>query len=174
MTGISPLAAFWSLLFLAIALFYLLRIVCYRVSLRHFDAESEAGHGIMAIGMISMLAPLGPLTSGIIIWNSILFAAASLWFTGRLFARKPLLAFLLHTNGEPSTLYAEAIHVFMFVGMSYMFLLMSSMSLSMAPPIVALTYGFCLCFALLFLSYGRSDRQRPSNSQDGTAELVQM
>ena len=154
MTGISPLAAFWSLLFLAIALFYLLRIVRYRVSLRHFDAESEAGHGIMAIGMIYMLAPLGPLTSGIIVWNIILFAVASLWFTGRLFARKPLLALLLHTNGEPSTLYAEAIHVFMFVGMSYMFLLMSSMSLSMAQPIVALTYGFCLSFALLFLSYG--------------------
>ena len=109
----------------------------------------------MAIGMISMLAPLGPLTSDIIAWNIILFAVASLWFTGRLFARKPLLALLLHTNGASSTLQAEAIHVFMFVGMGYMFLLMSSMSFSMTSPVVALTYGFCFSFTLLLLFYVR-------------------
>jgi hypothetical protein len=155
MLGISPLLAFWSLLFIAIALFYLFRLVGCRGQIRHFDAESEAGHGVMAIGMVFMLAPLGSLTPGIILWNIIVFAIGSLWFTGRLFARQSLLALLLHKNGAHAMPQSDAIHVFMYVGMGYMFLLISSMSFSMALPVVALNYGFCLSFALLLLQYCR-------------------
>src|SRR5258706_4454820 len=119
MTSLSPLHAFWSFLCTLIALFYLFRLVGGRAQFPHFDAENEVGHGLMAIGMTVMLAPVGLLTSELIRWNIILFAIASLWWTFRLFARKPLLAIGLRTNRGHSTFQSDAIHVLMHVRMCY-------------------------------------------------------
>lgn len=153
MAGISSLQAFWSLLFLIIAFFYLFRLVSIRPWILHFDAENEVGHGMMAIGMAFMLAPGGILTGDIIRWNILLFALASLWWTCRLLARKPLLAILLRTNGGYSTFRSDAIHVFMHVGMCYMFLLMSSMAFSMTAPATSLNCLFCVSFSFLTFIY---------------------
>jgi hypothetical protein len=98
----SPLAAIFSLLFLIVACFYLFRLVSVRLWIDHVDAENEVGHGVMAIGMMVMLAPAGILTSDLIRGNIILFALASLSWTIRLFARKPVLAILLRINSEHS------------------------------------------------------------------------
>lgn len=151
----NPLSAIFSLLFLIVACFYLFRLVSVRPWIDHVDAENEVGHGMMAIGMMVMLAPAGILTSDLIRGNIILFALASLWWTIRLFARKPLLAILLRTNGGYSTFRSDAIHVFMHVGMCYMFLLMSSMAFSMTQPATYVNCLFFISFAFLTFFYGR-------------------
>src|SRR5260370_41727068 len=151
MTILSPLSAFWSLVLIIIALFYLLRIIGGRAWMRHVDVENEVGHGMMAIGMVFMLAPAGLLTSDLIRWNILLFAIASLWWTFRLLARKPLLAILLGKNGAHSTFQSDAIHVFMHVGMCYMFLLTSSMAFSMTQPAISANSIFFAAFAFLTL-----------------------
>jgi hypothetical protein len=151
----SPLSVFWSLLFLFIACFYLFRLVSVRPWINHVDAENEVGHGMMAIGMMVMLAPAGSLTSDLIRWNIILFALASLWWTIRLFARRPLLAILLRIHGGHSPFRSDAIHVCMHVSMCYLFLLMSSMALSMTRPATYATSLFFVVFDFLTLFYGR-------------------
>jgi Domain of unknown function (DUF5134) len=123
--------------------------------MRHFDAENEVGHGMMALGMVFMLAPADLLPSELIDWNIILFAVASLWWTFRLLTRKPLLALLSGKNGERSTVRSDTIHVVMHMGMCYMFLLMSSMALSMTQPAIYANDLFCVSFAFLTLFYGR-------------------
>ncbi len=155
MTPIDLLHAFSLLVFPMIALFYLFRLIKGRTWMRHIDVENEVGHGVMAIGMVFMLAPAGLLTSDLLRWNIILFAIASLWWTFRLCARKPLLVILLGKNGEYSTFQADAIHVFMHVGMCYMFLLTSSMAFSMTQPVISANSIFFAAFAFLTLFYGR-------------------
>lgn len=155
MTSIDLLHAFGLLLFPLIALFYLFRLIGGRAWLSHFDGESEAGHAIMATGMVFMLAPAVLQTPTIVLWNVILFAAASLWFVGRLLTRRPLLALVSQKNRVASSFQADAIHVFMNAGMCYMFLMMRSMVFSMMPLAVSLDYGFCLAFLLLTLFYAR-------------------
>src|SRR5690348_2062941 len=95
MTSIDLLRVSGLLLFPLIALFYLFRLIGGHAWLSHFDGESEAGHTIMAIGMVFMLVPAALQTPTIVLWNVILFAAASLWFTGRLLTRRPLFALVL-------------------------------------------------------------------------------
>ncbi|GHO75361.1 hypothetical protein KSD_31320 [Ktedonobacter sp. SOSP1-85] len=151
----SPLAAIFSLLLLIIAFFYLFRLVGCRTQIHPFDAENEVGHGLMAIGMMVMLAPTDWLSPDIIRWNVILFALFTLWFIGRLFTRKPLLAIMLQTPGAHSTVRADALHVLMHGGMCYMFLLMSSMVLSMTQPALYASCIFFVAFAFLILFYGR-------------------
>lgn len=158
MTGISSCYAFSSFLCILIALFYLLRLATGRRWLRHFDAENEVGHGMMAIGMLVMLQPVGTLSPSLLLWNVILFAAASLWWTLRLLVRKPLLVFLLGQSGAATTVQSDALHVLMHGGMCYMFLLMSSMLLSMTRPAFYATCLFCISFILLTLFYGREIR----------------
>lgn len=131
----------------------LFRLIYGRALLCYHDVESEADHGIMAIGMTFMLAPLALQTSNILIWNSILFAITSLWFTVRLIARKPLLAILLHKKVSHTKRQSEVIHVFMNVGMCFMFLLMASMAFSMIQPVIYINYIFCCSFAILCLFY---------------------
>lgn len=155
MTSTSSLYTFWVLLCISIACFYLFRLVCGRAWLGHFDVENEVGHGIMAIGMIFMLAPAGLLFSVLIRWNILLFASAALWWIFRLFVRKPLLALLAGRDGERTPFRSDAIHVFMHIGMCYMFFLLSSMAFSMTQLATALDYGFCFCFALLTFYYIR-------------------
>lgn len=117
------------------------------------------GHGMMAIGMLVMLAPANWLSPNLLRWNILLFATASLWWTFRLFARKPLLALLPGKNGTSSPaqseVCADAIHVFMHGGMCYMFLLMSSMVMSMTRPATYVTCLFFVSFAFLTMFYGR-------------------
>ncbi|MGH2509780.1 MAG: DUF5134 domain-containing protein [Ktedonobacteraceae bacterium] len=155
MVRINPLSDFLMLLCFLIALLYLYRLVRSGKWLSHFDAENEAGHGLMAVGMLWMLAPMGLLTTNFLGWNILLFAGASLWWTCRLFVHKPLLSFLLRKNGVPSTAQSDAIHVFMHVGMCFMFLLMRNMAFSMMH-IATLSMGiFFVAFACLTLFYGR-------------------
>jgi len=151
----SPLSVFWSLLFLLIACFYLFRLVSVRPWIDHGDAENEVGHGVMAIGMMVMLAPAGSLTSDLIRGNIILFALVSLWWTIRLFARKPLFTILLRIKGGHSPFRSDAIHVFMHVSMCYLFLLMNSMALSMTQPATYATSLFFVVYAFLTLFYAR-------------------
>ena len=155
MTSIDLLRIFGLLLFPLIALFYLFRLVGGRAWLSHFDGESEAGHAIMAIGMTFMFAPVAFQTPGTVFWNIILFAAASLWFAGRLVTRRPLLVLVSQKSVGFSSFQADAIHVLMNAGMCYMFLLMRSMAFSMMPLALSLNYGFCLVFLLLTLFYAR-------------------
>lgn len=153
MTGILPITVLWMLLCTMIALFYLFRLVIGRKWLSHFDAEDEVGHGIMAMGMIGMLAPVSPLPSDFLDWNIILFAFCAMWWIFRLFVRKPLLAFLLGKHGEHSAFQSDAIHVVMYVGMCFMFLLMRSMVFSMTPLAIPITRIFFISFAFLTVSY---------------------
>ena len=96
MTGVSLLHAIFSLLCILIcipiciliciliAVFFFFQLVsgCRWVS--HCDAEHDVGHAMMAIGMLFMLAPAGWLSADLLHWNMLVFAAASLWWTGRL------------------------------------------------------------------------------------------
>ena len=91
MTGMSVLHAIFSFLCILIALFFFFRLVSGRRWVSHFDAEHEVGHGMMAIGMLFMLAPAGWFSADLFHWNMLLFAAASLWWTCRLFVRKQRL-----------------------------------------------------------------------------------
>jgi hypothetical protein len=154
-TNSASLHAFWSSLCILIALFYLFRLVAGRAYLVHFDIANEAGHGLMALGMIIMLAPASFLTIGLLLWNVLVFAVASLWWTLRLLARKPLLTILLRTNGTSSTFQSDAIHVWMHGGMCYMFLLMISMAFSMTQPAIYANCLFFVSLAFLTFFYGR-------------------
>jgi hypothetical protein len=151
----GPLSAIFALLFLVVAFFYLFRLARLHTWMHHVDAEDEVGHGVMAIGMACMLAPAGLLTPDIIHWNIVLFALTSLWWTVRLFVRKPLLALLLPTSGGHSSLRADAIHVLMHIGMCYMFLLISNMALSMTRLASYVNCTFFIAFAFLTFFYGK-------------------
>lgn len=155
MIGINFAHAFSALLCISIALFYLFRLVGGRAWMSHFDPENEVGHGLMAIGMIFMLVPTSLLPSLFIGWNILLFAFASLWFCGRLFAQKPLLALLSGRLSGRTTFQSDAIHVLMHSGMCYMFLLISSMSFSMMQPIISVNCIVFVAFALLTFYYVR-------------------
>jgi Domain of unknown function (DUF5134) len=154
-TGLNSPHMFWSLLCSMIAFFSLFQLVAGRRWVSHFDAENEVGHGLMALGMTFMLAPVGGLASDLLGWNIILFAAASLWWACRFFVQKPLLALLFRKNGGCSTVQSDGIHVFMHGGMCYMFLLMRSMALSMTQPATSVTCVFFVSFAFLTLFSGR-------------------
>ncbi|WP_338250948.1 DUF5134 domain-containing protein [Dictyobacter halimunensis] len=159
MTGMSALHALFSFLCTLIAVFYFLRLVNGCRWVKHFDAENEIGHGMMAIGMIFMLVPAAWLSADLLHWNILLFAAAALWWTFRLFVRKPLLPLLLKKDAVhvlfQSEVRSDAIHVFMHGSMCYMFLLMSSMVLSMTQPVTYVTCLLFASFAFLTLFYGR-------------------
>jgi len=156
MVNIGLLSIFWPLLFIIIALFYLFRLIASLVWARRFDAENEFGHGLMAIGMAFMLAPPDFQTPGGIRWSIILFVLAALWFCTRLLLRRPLLAILLRADlGRPAP-QADAIHVFMYLSMAYMLLLMSNMAFSMALPTTALNCACFVAFIFLLFSYMRA------------------
>ncbi|MGH2481493.1 MAG: DUF5134 domain-containing protein, partial [Ktedonobacteraceae bacterium] len=156
MTTSSLLSALFFCLCSAIALFYLCRLMCGHRWLMHVDRENEVGHGLMAVGMIFMFAPVGSFPSTLLLWNILLFAAASLWWTARLFVHKPLLVYLARgSTSAPSTFQADGIHVFMQSGMCYMFVLMSNMALSMTRLASSASSLFLVAFALLTSFYGR-------------------
>jgi hypothetical protein len=159
MTGMSLLHAIFSFLCILIALFFVFRLVSGCRWLSHVDAENEVGHGMMAIGMLFMLAPAGWFSVDLLHWNMLLFAAASLWWTCRLFVRKQRLALLLEINGRHSPIQSvvrsDAIHIFMNGGMCYLFLLMGSMELSMIQPVIYISCLLCVLFAFLSLFFGR-------------------
>lgn len=155
MADIDFLRPFGLCVFPLIALFYLLRLARGRTWIGHVDVESEGGHAVMALGMVCMLVPAPLLTSPLLFWNIVLFAVASLWFTGRLALQRPLLNGVFQAPVRASTWQADAIHMLTNVGMCYMFLLMSNMAFSMFPLILPLTYGFGLSFLLFTLFYGR-------------------
>jgi hypothetical protein len=133
------------------------------------DAEQEVGQGIMAVGMLCMLAPVSWLSADLLSWNLLVFAATSLWWTCRLCARKPLLALILkkysaHASVQ-STVRSDAMHVFMHGSMCYLFLLMRSMEWSMTQPVTGVTCLLLVPCALLTLFAGRDlsqDLQAPS------------
>lgn len=149
---LSPLLALCCLL---IALFYLFRLVRGRRWLPHFDAENEGGHGIMAVGMMFMLAPVNILTPDLIRWNIVLFVVATLWWTARLLMHKPVLALLAGRSDIPSPAQSDALHILMHGGMCFMFLLMSSMAFSMTLPAIYVTCSLFLAFVFLTVFYGR-------------------
>lgn len=169
MTDTRSLRVIFAFLCTLSALFSLFRLVNGRKLLRHFDAEKEVGHGMMAVGMLFMLAPAGWLSADILSWNMFVFAAASLWWTCRIFVRKPLLALLLHKNSVhssvQSTVRSDAIHAFMHGSMCYLFLLMRSMRWSMAQPVTDVSCLLLVSFALLTFFSSRDlsqDLQAPS------------
>lgn len=163
MTGLSVLHAIFSLLCILIcipiALFFFARLVSGCRWMSYVDAEHEVGHGMMAIGMLVMLAPAGWISAELLHGMMLVFAAASLWWTCRLFVRKPLLALLVGKNGMhaliPSEVRSDALHIVMHGGMCYLFLLMGSMVVSMMPPVLDLSCLWCVLFALLSLFFGR-------------------
>jgi hypothetical protein len=163
MTGMSLVHAIFSFLCTLTALFFFFRLVNGCRGLSHFDVENEVGHGMMAIGMLFMLAPAGWFSADLLRWNMLLFAAASLWWTCRLFVRKPLLALLLEKNGAHSPIQSEvrsdAIQVFMHGGMCYLFLLMGSMVVSMMQPVIYISCLLLVSFAFLTLFFGREISQ---------------
>jgi uncharacterized protein DUF5134 len=129
-------------------------MIVFLVRARPFDVEGEIGHALMALGMAAMLAPPDFQTTTLLRWNIFLFAFVSLWFAGRLLTRKPLLAFL-RASTERSLQRADLIHVFTSICMSWMFLEMGSMALSMTAPATYLNSAFFVAFAYLLLSYAR-------------------
>jgi len=157
--SMSSLHAMFSLLCILIALFFCFRLVSGSRWVSPFDAEHEAGHGMMAIGMLFMLAPAGWFSAALLHWTMLVFAAASLWWTCRLFARKPLGALLLGKNGAhapiQSEVWSDAIHLFMQGGMCYLFLLMGSMVVSMMRPVIDFSCVMSVLFAFLALFFGR-------------------
>jgi hypothetical protein len=159
MTGMSSLNTIFAILCMLIASFYIFRLVSGSRWLGHVDAENEVGHAMMALGMLVMLAPAGWLSVTLLHWNMLLFAAACVWWTCRLFVRKPVLALLLDKTGVlipgQSEVRSDAIHVVMHGGMCYMFLLMSSMVLSMTLPATYFSSLLFAAFAFLTLFYGR-------------------
>lgn len=152
---LNPLSTIFSLLFLGIACFYLFRLVSIFPWIHQLDAENEIGHGLMAVGMALMFAPFDLLTADLLRWNILVFALASMWFVGRLFTHRPLLAVLLRAKGTHSTGRSDAIHALMHAGMSFMFLLMGSMQLSMTLPATYLSCGFFVSFVFLTSFYVR-------------------
>lgn len=154
MAFFNQFSVFWLLLFVVIALFYFGRLVLFRLRARRFDPEGEVGHGLMALGMALMLAPPELLTVEIIRWNIFLFTLISLWFAGRLLSRRPLLA-LLGADIERSPWRTDSIHLFTFISMTWMFLEMGNMALSMTLPATYLNCMFFIAFAYLLLVYAR-------------------
>ncbi len=155
MTGIGLLRMFWLSLCIMITLFYLFQLIAGRRWLSLSEAENKVGYGLMALGMTFMLVPVGGLPSDLLRGNIVLFAVTALWWTCRLFVRKPLLALLFGKSGECSTIQSDGIHVFMHGGMCYMFLLMSNMAFSMTQPATSVTCIFFVSFALLTFFSGR-------------------
>jgi hypothetical protein len=163
MAGMSLLHAIFSflciLICILIALFFFFRLVSGCRWLSHFDAENEIGHGMMAIGMLVMLAPAGWFSADLLHGMMFLFAAASLWWTCRLFVPKQRLAPLLENNGTHSTSQSEVrfevIPVVMHGGMCYLFLLMGSMIVSMMQPVIYISCLLVVLFAFLSLFFGR-------------------
>jgi hypothetical protein len=153
MTTLGPLHSLWFLLCALVAVFYVVRLVSPHTWIHSLDAENEVGHGMMAVGMIVMLAPAGVLIPDLLRWSVILFAIAFLWFLVRLFTHKPLLAVLLRAQGVCSTWRSDAIHALMHAGMSYMFLLLGSMVFSMTLLATALNCFFFVSFAFLTCFY---------------------
>lgn len=154
MANFNPLSAFWLSLCITVAVFYLYRLVFFLARTRRFDAESDIGHGLMAVGMAIMLAPLKFLTAETIRWNIFLFTLVALWFAGRLLARRPLLA-ILRGSGGRSQWQADAIHVLTSLGMICMFLETGNMALSMTQLAIYLNCAFFTAFAYLLLTYTR-------------------
>lgn len=154
-TGNNVLTALEMLLCAVIACFYLLRIISHRRWLSQFDVENEVGHGIMAVGMIYMLMPVSMFSPDFLGWNMIIFALAALWWTLRLCVHKPLLVFVLGESAEYSPISSDAIHVVMYLGMSFMFALMLSMAFSMTPFAILFIRVFFFFFAFLTFFYGQ-------------------
>ena len=171
MAGMSLLHAIFSLLgiliCILIALFFFFRLVSGCRWLSHFSAEHEIGHGMMAIGMLFMLAPAGWLSADLLHGMMFLFAAASLWWTCRLCVRTQRLAPVLENNGTHSPSQSEVwsevrfevIPIFMHGGMCYLFLLMGSMILSMMQPVIYISCLLVVLFAFLALFFGREISQ---------------
>ena len=157
MIVLNPLHTIFSLLSALISFFSFFRCIGGRRWLSHFDAESEVGHAMMALGMTFMCA--GWLPSVLIRCTIILFALTSLLWMFRLLARKPLLSFLLDHNGEHCTIQSAMIHVLMHIGMCFMFLCMSNMTLSMAQPAIYASTIFFASFALLTFFQSRETAQ---------------
>lgn len=156
MEGAHVLSAIFFLFCTLIALFYLFRLVYGRRWLHHFNAEDDVGHGLMAIGMALMFMPVENVPSDLLRWNILVFAVASLWWLLRLFVRKPLLLPAQRCSPSAhSTFQSAGILVFMHCGMCYMFLLMSSMEISMTQPAIYVTGLFFVVFAYLACCYGR-------------------
>jgi len=147
----SSLSLLLMVLSLLVAGFYLFRLLVGRAWLHIFDAEHEAGHGMMAIGMACMLAPASFLTADMIRWNLCLCILAVFWFLGRLVTRKPLLRIFLRAPGASCPRQASAIHLIMYTGMGVMFALMSRITLLLTP---LTSYTSCLFFvAFAFLTF---------------------
>ncbi len=162
MIGMSSLHMIFSSLCILIALFSFVRLVSGRRCLSHVDAEKEVGHGIMAIGMLFMLAPAEWLSADLLFWNMLVFAATSLWWTCRLIVRKPLLAPLLKKTVHvpvQSVVWSDTMQVFMHGGMCYLFLLMRNMGWSMTQPVTDVTCLLLILFALFTLFSGREISQ---------------
>lgn len=155
MMGFNLLTALGMLVCLVIACFYLLRLINNRRWLRHFDVENEIGHGIMAVGMVYMLAPTNLFPPDILDWSILLFALASFWWLLRLCVHRPILAIVLGRSEERSPISSDAIHVITYVGMCLMFVLMRSMAFSMTSLAISLIRIFFALFAVLTVFYGR-------------------
>jgi hypothetical protein len=171
MTGISLLRMFWLSLCSMITLFYLFQLIAGRRWLSLSEAENKVGYGLMALGMTFMLVPVGGLPSDLLRGNSVVFAVAALWWTCRLFVRRPLLALLFGKSGECSTIQSDGIHVFMHGGMCYMFLLMSDMAFSMTQPAAFVTCIFFVSFALLTFFSGREIAKALQMARRGWRQL---
>ncbi|GHO71412.1 hypothetical protein KSC_103040 [Ktedonobacter sp. SOSP1-52] len=158
MIVLSPLHTIFLFLSALISFFSFFRCIGGRRWLSHFDAGSEVGHTMMALGMTFMCA--GWLPSVLIHYCTIiLFALTSLLWMFRLLARKPLLSFLLDYNGEHRTIQSTMIHVLMHIGMCFMFLCMSNMALSMTPPAIYTSTIFFVSFALVTFFQSRETAQ---------------
>jgi hypothetical protein len=156
MPGIGSLRMFCWLLCIIITLFYLFQLVVGHQRLSYSERENTVGHGLMALGMAFMLAPVGGLPVGLLQGGSTLFAVTALWWTCRLLARQALMALLLGKTEEGSTIQADSMQVVMHSGMCYMFLLMSNMTFSMTQPAASVTCLFFVSFALLTFFSGQA------------------
>ena len=95
MTGMSVLHAIFTLLCLLMALFFCFRLASGCRGVSQVEAEHDVGQGMMAIGMLVMLAPAGWFSADRFQGNMLVFAAASLWWTCRLVVRKQRFALLV-------------------------------------------------------------------------------
>ena len=159
MTGMSVLHAIFTLLCLLMALFFCFRLASGCRGVSQVEAEHDVGQGMMAIGMLVMLAPAGWFSADRFQGNMLVFAAASLWWTCRLVVRKQRFALLVGKNGTHasirSAVRSDAIPIVMHGGMCYLFLLMGSMVVSMMQPVIYLSGLWCVVFAFLCLFSGR-------------------
>lgn len=156
MPGIASLRMFWWLLCIIITLFYLCQLAVSHQRLNYSERENIVGHGLMALGMAFMLAPVDSLPVGLLQGGSVLFAVTVLWWTCRLLVRQVLMVLLLGKTVEGSTIQANSMQVVMHSGMCYMFLLMSNMAFSMTQPAASVTCLFFVSFALLTFFSGQA------------------